>query len=613
MTERIVHAQAHADTDLIPARMCNEVVYCPRLFHLEHVQGVFIHSADTIEGAAQHERAKRRGTKFRIAEQGVPEARDVDELFQQLPHRLAIASESLGVKGEIDLVELVDGKVCVVEAKRGKAPRQDVQQWQDHSLPYAAWPADLAQLGIYMALVRELGLPCDEGRLVYRASRSRCVVTFTPELERFVHDVIRTAEHVAQQTLAPEPLIDSPKCPRCSLHDICLPDEHHALKAEQADRARPVGVRKIVTSCDERSVVHVLRPGTVVRKDGDALLVEPREGEHERFLLKDVSHLALFGPCHVTEPCTQHLLREGVCISHHTASGHLLGMTTPLATRNIGLRRAQFRVADDPAQCLAIARPLVIAKIRNQRTVLRRHRRGLALITEDPAPEDPPEMEDPAEEEAEADSRSSQSAIGQALRQMQNAARVAERAQDLDILRGHEGDAAASYFDVFPVLLPAAWRSDFAGRSRRPPRDRVNAMLSFGYSLLLRDAVAAIGRVGLDPMLGLFHTMIPGRPALALDVMEPFRAAWVDTAILRLIGTKGIEQKDFHVSAAGVQLRDVGRRAVVRAYERRAAEMTTHPRFGYRMSYRRLLELEARILAKVLIGEFATYTPLWTR
>ncbi|MFO0634765.1 MAG: CRISPR-associated endonuclease Cas1, partial [Nannocystaceae bacterium] len=202
---------------------------------------------------------------------------------------------------------------------------------------------------------------------------------------------------------------------------------------------------------------------------------------------------------------------------------------------------------------------------------------------------------------------------GLALRRMQNASRAAERAPDVDTLRGCEGDAAARYFEVFPSLVPLAWRADFCGRSRRPPRDRVNAMLSFGYALLLRDAVSALARVGLDPMLGLFHTMIPGRPALGLDLMEPFRAAWVDTAVLRLIGTGGIDRDQFHLSAAGVELSDAGRRATVRAYERRADEQTTHPRFGYRMSYRRLLELEARILAKVLIGELDSYTPLWTR
>nr|WP_276600445.1 MULTISPECIES: CRISPR-associated endonuclease Cas1 [unclassified Nannocystis] len=147
----------------------------------------------------------------------------------------------------------------------------------------------------------------------------------------------------------------------------------------------------------------------------------------------------------------------------------------------------------------------------------------------------------------------------------------------------------------------------------RPPRDRVNALLSFGYSLLIRDATAAAARVGLDPMLGFLHVVHPGRPALALDLVEPFRAAWVDTAVLRLIATRGIDRDDFVFSSAGVALTDRGRRALIGAYERRADELTTHPRFGYRMSYRRLLELEARVLGKWLVGEIDQFTPIWTR
>src|SRR5690606_818677 len=160
-----------------------------------------------------------------------------------------------------------------------------------------------------------------------------------------------------------------------------------------------------------------------------------------------------------------------------------------------------------------------------------------------------------------------------------------ERAANLDVLRGHEGDSARSYFAALPELLPADWRSDLVGRSRRPPRDRVNAMLSFAYSLLAREAIAAIGRVGLDPMLGFLHTMIPGRPALALDIIEPFRPAWADTAVLRLIATSGIERSDFTVTPAAVYLNEAGRRKLIGAHERRAREETSHPRFAYRMSY----------------------------
>jgi CRISPR-associated protein Cas1 len=629
MSEPVIHATAHEDADLIPVRMCNELVYCPRLFHFEHVQGIFLHSADTIEGKGQHERARKRGTRLRVVADDTPvEAAAIDELFAMLPRRLALASERLGIRGEIDLVEVGPDEVVVVEAKRGRAPLADDHQWGPWRLPFKAWPADVAQAVLYMVLLRDHGIPCNEARIVYRASRERTVIPMSRDLELFAEAVIAQARAVALSESMPAPLRDSPKCPACSLHEVCLPDEHHALLAEQArvaehaadlepavsdDPARSSQIRKIVASADDRAVVHVLTAGTTVRKEGEALVVTDRRGGVERFVMHDVGHLALFGPVHVTQPCVTHLLREGVAISHHTGAGRLIGVTAPLATRNIALRRSQFRVADDPARCIEISRAIVIAKIRNQRTVLRRHRRGLAVVADETQGGPLPEWaggEDPELESSETDA---QGTVALALRRMQHALRGTVGATDLDTLRGHEGNAAAIYFDALPHMLPRPWQSDFAGRSRRPPRDRINAMLSFGYALLVRDAVAACGRVGLDPMLGVFHTMIPGRPALALDLMEPFRAAWVDTAVLRLVGTGGITRDEFHLSAAGVELSDGGRRAMIRAYERRADEETTHPRFGYRMSYRRLLELEVRILAKVFLGELDHYTPLWTR
>ncbi|MBK8717447.1 MAG: CRISPR-associated endonuclease Cas1 [Deltaproteobacteria bacterium] len=657
MTETIINASAHEHADLIPVRMCNELVYCPRLFHLEHVQGVFRHSADTIEGKGQHERAKRRGSRLRVIDDEPAAASTIDDLFALLPRRLALVSERLGIRGEIDLVEVHDGSVVVVEAKRGRAPRTDAHRWGPYELPVRAWPADLAQVVLYMALLRDHGLPCDQARLVYRGSHESVVVAWSDHLERFVHAVIAQARAVALCEHAPAPLVDSPKCPGCSLHDVCLPDEHNALLAEQAARAAPpqpdasrdpalppaatgdadatntapqtledhealavaIGVpanapvRRIVTGLEPRSVVHVLTPGSTVRKDGDALVVEDRRGGIERFVLPEVAHLALFGPVHVTQPCVQHLLRQGVAISHHTGAGRLLGTTAPLLTRNVGLRRAQFRVVDDPQACLEIARALVVAKIRNQRTVLRRHRRGLAVISDAVLGGDLPHWAGGPDPQVADARRDAQGAVAEALGRMQHALAAATRAVEVDRLRGHEGDAAACYFGALPAILPAAWRGELRGRSRRPPQDRINAMLSFGYALLVRDAVAACGRVGLDPMLGVFHTMIPGRPALALDLMEPLRAAWVDTAVLRLIATAGIVRDDFHCSLAGVELSDAGRRAMIRAYERRGDEQTTHPRFGYRMSYRRLLELEVRILAKVFAGELRHYTPMWTR
>ena len=578
----IVHASPRIDADLLPARMCNELVYCPRLFHLEHVQGIFVDSAETIEGTAQHERAERRGRRRATG------ASD-DERPWSLPRQLSLHSERLGVTGKIDFVEESPDSAVVVEAKRGKAPKHANHSWRDHELPYGAWPTDVAQVGIYMAILRDAGIPCDSAKVYYRASRTTVEIPWSSTIDLFVCEVIRVANEVSRAERAPQPLVDSPKCPGCSLHEVCLPDEHNWLQHTAQAPSRP---RRVLAGRDDRGVVYVMSPGTVVRKQGDSLLVCPRDTEPQRLPLGDVGHVALFGPSSITQPCLTHLMRHGVPISHHTSAGRLLATTQPLATVNIGIRRAQYRAADDPIRRLEAARAFVLAKIRNQRTVLRRHRNKPTR---------------------DGGARRDDGVIADSLARMKIAHDAARRTDDIDALRGHEGDAAARYFAALPSLLPEVWRADFDGRNRRPPRDRINAMLGFGYALLVRDTTAALARVGLDPMLGLYHAMIPGRPALALDLMEPFRAAWVDTAILRLIATGGVSREGFYFSSAGVSMSDASRRRLVRAYERRGDEMMTHPQFGYRLSYRRLVELEARIFAKWLMGEVDALRPVWTR
>ncbi|MCA9651736.1 MAG: CRISPR-associated endonuclease Cas1 [Myxococcales bacterium] len=616
MPERIRHSPPSESADLVPVRMCNELVYCERLFYLEHVQGYFVDSSDTVHGRSQHERAATKGRTTTVTPPTAepdPDDPTLSELLEAPRRCVTLESASLGVRGQVDLVELHDDEAVIIEAKHGASPSHDDHRWYDHPLPYRAWPADVAQLGLYMALLRESGVPCHRAQLLYRKDRHRTEIPWSAELERFVHAVVRRAREVAALPKPPAPLELSPKCPRCSLHTICLPDEHLALAREAAGQTVPP-LRRIVPGADDRAVLHVLTPGSALRKDGQGIRLSVRGiPDPQRILVKDLAQVALYGPSQITAQCMTMLLLEDVPVAHHTGSGRLLGMTMPLATRNVTLRRAQFRTADDPERCLVAARALVVAKIRNQRTVLRRYRTG--HTADDPLDERLPAWADPTADDPETQAAVEQRAttIGEALARMRNAWRGAQRATDIDALRGHEGDAAATYFGALPSILPAPWPDELRGRSRRPPRDRVNAMLGFGYAMLTRDATAALGRVGLDPMVGLFHTTIPGRPALALDLLEPFRPAWVDASILRLLATGGITPECFIRSGDGVFLTDPGRRALVAAYERRADERITHPRFGYRMSYRRMLELEARVLAKWMAGEIDEFSPLLTR
>jgi CRISPR-associated protein Cas1 len=380
------------------------------------------------------------------------------------------------------MVEL-GGEVVAVEAKRGSAPATDTHRWQDFDLPHRAWPPDVAQLGLYMGALRDAGLPCSEGRLFYRGNGVHTIIAWSDQLARFLRAVVAEARRVRDLTVAPEPLESSPKCVGCSLHGVCLPVEHHALKAQaEAADGELRQIRRILPGRDDRAVVHVTRPGTLVRKDGESLVICPHDAEPERVLLKDVSYVAIYGPVQVTEQCMQLLLTQGVPVSHHTSAGRLLGLSAPMLSQNIHLRRAQFRAADDPARTLEAARALVLAKVRNQRTVLRRYGRGVeqALCEEPgdlpdwgrsesdgPALTAPGADEDPSLDLTENLTEAAATSPGlagtsadprvrcvQALRAMQQALRRASQAGDLDALRGCEGEAAAYYFTALPAILP---------------------------------------------------------------------------------------------------------------------------------------------------------------
>lgn len=579
----------------LPVRMCNQMVYCPRLFHLEHVQGYFVESEDTISGESEHERQGRRGRV--VGAEAFEETSILPSALQLAKKRTVVfESRALRVRGRFDLLELRDGRATVVEIKHGRAPRGSDHQWDTFSLPYHAWPGDVVQVGLYMAILREAYVPCDEAVIVYRKSRDRTVIPWSSELERVLHAVVGQARSLEQQATPPPPLRSSPKCRGCSLHPICLPDEYYALQAESVADPKPSPPDESVESPEEspaprpvprgdhRSTLHVLTPGATVTKDSDSLMVRQRDGTSQRVRLKDVSQVALYGPVHVTENCVRHLLSHDVTIAHHTGAGRLLGFTHPLHTRNVHLRIAQYQAAGDVQRSLAIAKPIVLSKLANQRTVLRRYRK-----------------------------HATGDALESGVDRLGRAIASAQTADTLDRLRGHEGDGAAAYFGALGDILPTPWNTTFTGRSRRPPQCPVNALLSFGYSLLTREAAAATARVGLDPMLGFLHTTIAGRPALSLDIMEPFRPSWIDTMVLRLLSTSSLSTTDFLTCGDAVYLNDKARRTVIQAFERRGDEMTTHPRLQYRLSYRRLLELEVRLLGMWLRGEVDHWQPMKTR
>jgi len=561
----------------IPARMVNEYAYCPRLFYLEYVQGEWAHSADTLDGRFVHRRVdQERGS--------VPAAADLSDQVKLHSRSVLIGSDQLGAVARIDLIETDGGKVVPVDYKRGSPP----------DVPGGAWEPERVQLCLQGLLLRENGYECDYGELYFAASQARVTIDFTDELIARTMELLAEARRVAASGEIPPPLVDSPKCPRCSLVGICLPDEVNLLRATtsggapQLTRISPRGTseaRRLVAARDDRMAVYVQGQGFSVGLKGETLEIRDKGKVVDEARLLDTAQLNLFGNVQLSAQALRELAARDIIVTHLSYGGWLTAVTTPPPHKNIELRRRQFQVADDPASCLRLARAFVAGKIRNCRTMLRRNARELP---------------------------------DGVLHRQAESRRRAERAVMIEQLLGIEGTAAREYFSNFARMFKPAEDADapafeFTERNRRPPRDPVNALLSFLYTMLVKDMVATLVGVGFDPYLGFYHQPKYGRPALALDLMEEFRPLVADSVAVGMINNGELRRSDFIARAGAIALTDSGRRRVIEAYERRMDTMVTHPKFGYAISYRRIFEVQARLLGRFLTGEIAAYPPFCTR
>lgn len=563
---------------LLPVRMLAQYTYCPRLYHLMHVEGQWADNVFTEEGREVHRRLDRLDQVLpdpeSPGEAGAPEEGGEDP--PTISRSVSLSSEHLGITAKLDLVATTGDEAVPVETKRGRVPDN----------PERSWEPERVQLMAQGLLLREHGYRCDHGVLYFAASRTRVDIPFNPELEARTRELIGLAREAGKATQIPDPLDDSPKCFGCSLNGICLPDETLALRAvPAADPADPESppVRRLYPPRENALPLYVQEQGARVGKSGRTLVVTRSGEEIGRARLKDVSQLVLLGNVSVSAQAL-HLLCEADIPVVHLSSGHwFYGVTRGITLRNAYDRQAQFQVAADPDRCLAFARAVVAAKGANQRTLLGRN--------VSPRPRD----------------------VGAAMAAL---LRKVPHARSLGEVLGLEGGIAAHYFGAFhralrPRDFPSEW--DFSARNRRPPRDPINALLSFGYAILSKECMVALLAEGLDPWWGLFHQPRHGRPALALDLMEEFRPLIVDSAVLTAVNTGMVTRSDFTVSQAGCMMKPDGRKAFLRAYEARMDQMVTHPVFGYRCSWRTVIKIQARLLARWLRGDVPTYVPMRTR
>jgi CRISPR-associated protein Cas1 len=626
--------------------MLNEFVYCPRLFYYEFVESVFVESGDTVRGKALHRRVdsgkgdlppaaeKKSEDRGQRTEDGIAAASTLnsqpstDEVIHS--RSVQMGSDRLGVTAKMDLVEVRTGTVsgepnqtadslAAQDDQTDGAPVSRITHYASRfqevcPVDYKAgaprvgeggielWDADRMQLGVQALILRDNGYTCNEGVIYYRETKQRVPLSITPELALWVEERIGAARQAAAAAIPP-PLVASPKCPRCSLVTVCLPDETRLLAAPAAQPStfnpQPDGVRRLIAARDDSRALYLSTQGLRVGRKDEVLQIKQEKSVVDEVRINDVSHVALFGNIQITTQAIQTLCELEVPVTYFSMGGWFYGLTRGHELKNVFLRIEQFRVARDPATCLRLARQFVQGKIRNHRTMLMRNHL-----------EAPPAT----------------------LLRLKQYAEAASRAESVESLLGVEGGAAAAYFEQFNGMIKAADELDdqlpglevptrqasnfsfnFHGRNRRPPTDPVNALLSLAYSLLAKDCLLAALAVGFDPYVGFYHQPRFGRPALALDLMEEFRPLVAESAVLTCINNRVVSEGDFVQAGQAVNLTAAGRKRFFQTYEQRMSALLTHPVFDYKVSYRRALELQARLLAKVLTGEIPEYIPLTTR
>ena len=427
-----------------------------------------------------------------------------------------------------------------------------------------------------------LGIPIQEGRIRYHADNVLVRVPLDDEGRAAVRDAIQQARTLRASTHRP-PVIDNERmCARCSLAPVCLPEEARLAHNREWQPMR------LFPKDDERQVIHVLEPGTAVGRTGEQLKLTRRGQPTETFPVHQVGQLVLHSFSQISTQALHFCVAQGIGVHFVSGGGRYIGS---FDTRKGSIQRRihQYEALSNPDTCLELARKLVTCRAQGQRKFLMRGQRGMKVVS---------------------------AKLNKAIAQMKTVLKQVPKAQSLDSLLGFEGNLAALYFGALPCLIAEGVPPElrFDDRNRRPPKDRFNALLSFGYALLIKDVMNAILTVGLEPALGFYHQPRSQASPLALDLMEIFRVPLVDMPVMASIN-KGQWDKDADFEIRGVQvwLSDVGRHKLVSLYERRKEESWKHPVTGYSLTYRRLLELEVRLLEKEWSGEGGLFGQLVVR
>jgi CRISPR-associated protein Cas1 len=472
-------------------------------------------------------------------------------------------SDSLGIEGKV-VLKFPAGRPCpAVRERDGGGDRV-----HDYSM---------VRLGVRSLLMLEHRQSVSDG-VLFDCLGGHRLVNIDETAKEVARRKVKEFMHIVEDDAhPPAPTDDTSLCNDCPYYLTCLPDEWmtlHGIENRYPRRVRPV--------VDPARPVYVTEQGARLSKDGGLMVIENRKGEElGRKRLIDISQLILYGNVSVSSSLMRILLSSNIPVCYLNRNGWFVGVATGLPGKNVRLRECQFRLSEE--RQLEIAKEMIRGKLINSKVLLRRHAGAVSQ---------------------------------KQLEELRTLERQIDFSDSKQTLLGIEGSGAAAYFSQFSHMLGNMRRGirvSMAGRSRRPPRDPVNSVLSYVYSLIIKDCIIALWQSGLDPFYGVFHRPKYGRPALALDMAEEFRPLVGDSVALWVFNNHILQENDFEMSDKGVFISQEGRRNLIKAYEGRLEVEFQHAVFGYKINYRQAFYIQARILAGVMLGEYDRYTPLTTR
>jgi len=541
--------------EYLPISSIAEILYCPRNFYYRTVMMADEKNNHVLEGKWQEQ--ARDEVKKKVRPTGLQ------------TRKVYLTSDNLGLVGVLDTIEENGQDIYPIEFKKGIVNDQ---------------LNDRVQLCLQALLLEEnLRASIDRGYIYYSESNQRIAVDFTEELREMALQTVEYARVLINENIIPEPVNDG-RCNGCSLISRCLPEETETLlqKTKGTNSMKISNPRKPSPSLDLGRVLYIDTPGAYLKKEQGRIKLKIND-ETKDIPLSAIDQVVLGQPTAMTGSLLATMCDLGVSC-YVLDKGKVKGWLQPTLNKNVILRKAQYSANFSGQHTLHFAKAFVSGKIYNSRTTLLRYNRTINDQT----------IRDVASE------------LNTCLKKIQACDSIAS-------IMGIEGIAAKYYFSVFNKLLKEDLGFTFVNRNRRPPRDPVNCLLSFAYTLLTKDVIEAIIRVGLDPYLGFFHSDKYGRPALALDIMEEFRPIIADSVVITAINTRMLKSEDFVEIVGGCELKDSGRKHFFKAYQARMNQEATHPLFQYKVTYRRMLELQVRFLAKVLTNEWSEYIPYQVR